>query len=215
MNGFIAPTVVLTAGHCVVDTVVSFVLLREKVIFGDLTGALRGTPYTHPEYDPGGQGNVVDVRPYRDVGIVVLDSPADVAPKAQLPSADLVDTLKTRRRIDIVGFGVWEQARVPGVFLPKPPPYYRWTGGLERMHSWSALVPFRHSADVIGVSMNAAQGKGGLCWGDSGGPNLLGQSDTVLAVTSYTTNYNCRGVGYSSRVDKPAVLEWIAGFMQP
>jgi hypothetical protein len=28
------------------------------------------------------------------------------------------------------------------------------------------------------------------------------------------TNYNCRGVGYSQRVDVPEVRAWIEGFMR-
>jgi hypothetical protein len=37
--------------------------------------------------------------------------------------------------------------------------------------------------------------------------------NTVLAVNSYVTNYNCDGVGYSQRIDTPAVRSWIGGFM--
>jgi hypothetical protein len=45
------------------------------------------------------------------------------------------------------------------------------------------------------------------------GPDLLGGTDTVLAVNSYVTNVNCRGVGYSQRIDIPEILTWIRGFM--
>jgi len=41
----------------------------------------------------------------------------------------------------------------------------------------------------------------------------LGGTNTVLAVSSYATNINCSGVGYSARVDIPEVLEWIEGFL--
>jgi hypothetical protein len=57
------------------------------------------------------------------------------------------------------------------------------------------------------------EGSGGTCFGDSGGPDLLGSTNTVLAVNSYVTNANCRGVGYSARVDIPEVLVWINTFM--
>jgi hypothetical protein len=63
-------------------------------------------------------------------------------------------------------------------------------------------------------SENAAQGKGGTAFGDSGGPTLLGDSDTILAVTSFGPNSNCAGVGYYFRVDTTNVLEWINGFLQ-
>jgi len=45
-----------------------------------------------------------------------------------------------------------------------------------------------------------------------GGPDLLADTNIVLAVNSYVTNYNCAGVGYSSRVDIPEVLDWINSF---
>jgi hypothetical protein len=49
--------------------------------------------------------------------------------------------------------------------------------------------------------------------GDSGGPVLRGNTDTVLAVNSYFTNLNCAGVTYASRVDIAEVLAWINSFL--
>ena len=63
-------------------------------------------------------------------------------------------------------------------------------------------------------SVNADKGSGGICFGDSGGPDLLGGTDTVLAVNSYVTNPNCSGVAYSQRVDVPEIRSWIAAFMR-
>jgi hypothetical protein len=71
----------------------------------------------------------------------------------------------------------------------------------------------RTSGDQIKVSMNPGGGKGGTCFGDSGGPDLLGGTDTVLAVNSYVTNANCAGVGYDTRVDLPERLAWITSFL--
>jgi hypothetical protein len=70
---------------------------------------------------------------------------------------------------------------------------------------------FVHSAEYMKLALNPGGGSGGLCFGDSGGPDLLGGTDTVLAVNSYVTNSNCAGVGYSARVDIPEVLAWITG----
>ncbi len=63
------------------------------------------------------------------------------------------------------------------------------------------------SAEYLKVSQNEAQGKGGTCFGDSGGPVLYG--DTILAVTSFGSNSNCAGVGYYNRVDTPDALDFI------
>jgi Trypsin len=61
----------------------------------------------------------------------------------------------------------------------------------------------RTSVEFLKLSANPAQGKGGICFGDSGGPDLLGGTNTVLGVNSYGTNGNCAGVSYSQRVDLP------------
>jgi hypothetical protein len=62
-----------------------------------------------------------------------------------------------------------------------------------------------------GLAAKRALQTGGTCFGDSGGPDLLGGTNIVLAVNSYVTNGNCTGVTYSNRVDLPDILSFIAG----
>ena len=72
---------------------------------------------------------------------------------------------------------------------------------------------FVHSDEFMKLALNPGGGSGGTCFGDSGGPDLLAGTNTVLSVNSYVTNSNCSGVGYSFRVDTPAVLAWINSFL--
>ncbi|GAB4520302.1 MAG: hypothetical protein Kow0047_31530 [Anaerolineae bacterium] len=228
-GALISPTVVLTAGHCTDGAVAARIWLYEDVTYdvvpfplypyGGLgSGAVEGIPYTNPKYrseeNPYGGGNGLPAFSYRDVGVVVLQEPVDLDRYALLPSPGLVDTLKNKTPVDVVGYGVQDQAQIPGRYLPQPPPFYRWQGLRVRLYAPSELVSgkFVHSAEYMRLSLNPGGGTGGTCFGDSGGPDLRGGTDTVLAVNSYVTNVNCAGVGYSSRVDIPEVLEWLESF---
>jgi len=229
-GALIAPNVVLTAGHCTDGAVAARVWFYEDVTYdavpfplypygGPGSGAIEGTPYTNPKYrsdeNPYGGGNGLPAFSYRDVGIVVLAEEVTDLGYAQLPYAGQVDELKNKSAIDFVGYGVQYQAQIPGSELPQPPPYYRWTGPRIRMYAPSEMVSgkFVHSAEYMRLALNPGGGSGGTCFGDSGGPDFLGGTNTVLAVNSYVTNVNCSGVGYSSRVDIPEILEWINGFL--
>jgi hypothetical protein len=220
-GALIAPDVVLTAGHCT-DGAAAARVWFDEVVEGNpeypFSGATSydGIPYTNPDYrsdeNPYGGGNGLPAFSYRDVGVVELTEPVPESVMddyAELPEAGLVDTLKNKTDVDLVGYGVQEMQHDPG----GGPPY--WTGLRVRLYAPSKLVSgkFVHSAEFMRLSMNPGGGKGGLCFGDSGGPDLLGGTDTVLAVNSYVTNYNCAGVGYSSRVDIPEILDWIEGYM--
>lgn len=178
------------------------------------SGAVEGTPYTNPNYrlnNPYGGGNGLPAYSYRDVGIVVLNEPIEMDEYAKLPAAGLVDTLANKTAVDFVGYGVQYQV----MLYPGESPRDRWAGPRIRMYAPSELVSgkFVHSAEYLRLALNPGGGSGGTCFGDSGGPDLLGGTNTVLGVNSYVTNSNCSGVGYSARVDVPEVLEWIETFM--
>jgi len=221
-GSLIAPNVVLTAGHCTDGAVAARVWFDEDVQSNSeypFSGATSydGAPYTFDDFCTG-CGNGLPEFAHGDVGIVVLSEVVPtsvVSAYAELPTSGVVDTLKNKTPIDFVGYGVKYQVQVPGNQLPQPPPYYRWAGPRTRFYAPSAIVSgnFKHSDEFMKLALNPGGGSGGTCFGDSGGPDLLGGTDTVLAVNSYVTNVNCSGVGYSFRVDTHDVLAWINSFL--
>ena len=214
----LSPTVVLTAGHCTEGAVAARVWFDEVVegnpeypLSGDTS--FDGTPYTNPDFCHYcyGPGKGLPAFSYRDVGVIVLDEPMeDIGEYAALPEAGLVDTLKNKTDLVLVGYGVQGQIHGGG------PPSWGISDKV-RLFAPSQLVSgkFVHSGEYMRIALNPGGGTGGTCFGDSGGPDLLGDTNTVIGVNSYVTNYNCAGVGYSSRVDIPEVLEWINSYLQP
>ena len=49
----------------------------------------------------------------------------------------------------------------------------------------------------------------GTCFGDSGGPNFIGNTNVIAGVTSFGLNGNCAGTGGVYRVDRADDLNWL------
>jgi hypothetical protein len=204
----LSPTVYLTAGHCTeapaAHVEIWFDADVESGIPGNgypFTGDVGGTPFTHPDYNPAAFF-------IRDVGVVVLDEPMVMGGYATLPTLDQLDELKTKRgKQDVtftaVGYGLQfinpvfvEAERVRMVSTPhliqiNTPGF---TG------DFSLLLSNNHST-------------GGTCFGDSGGPNFLGDSNVVAGVTSFGINGNCAGTGGVFRMDRSWSLDWVSIFL--
>ncbi len=211
----LSPTVVLTAGHCTDGADAAAVWFDDVVEDNPEypnpgTTSYDGIPHTNPDFCiECGQG--LPRFAQRDVGVIVLTEPVPtdvVGEYAELPTVGLVDSLEQKTIVDVVGYGVSARSTGGG------PPVIG--GPKVRLFARTQLVApgsFVHSDEFIRLTANPGAGKGGTCFGDSGGPNLLGGTDTVLAVNSYVTNNNCTGVSYSQRIDIHEVLAWIQSFL--
>ncbi|MFO7662005.1 MAG: trypsin-like serine protease [Chloroflexota bacterium] len=201
----LSPTLFLTAGHCTeapaAHVEIWFDSDVESGIPGNgypFTGDVSGTPYTHPDYNP----NAFFLY---DLGVVVLDEPMNVGTYGELPALDVLESLKTRRgqqnqTFRAVGYGLQyinpvfiEAERVRMVAYPK---LIQINTGLTG--DFSILLSNNHST-------------GGTCFGDSGGPNFIGDSNVIGGVTSFGLNGNCAGTGGVYRVDRADDLNWLYG----
>jgi hypothetical protein len=198
----LSATKFLTSAHCFDPGQPVFVSYKSGPPFSLANDFTPGTFHPHPQWCLG-CGPGLPGFDTHDVGVILLSAPRDPGAFAVLPPEGLVDTLPMRTPVDLVGYGAQGFVRGNG----PPQQVFLFT----RFFAPSLLIQSNHvqSIEFIKLTANPAQGKGGICFGDSGGPDLLGGTNVVLAINSYGTNSNCAGVSYSNRVDLPDVLAFI------
>ena len=204
----ISPKIFVTAAHCFrySGERVSVTFDPEPFADPDKTVYYTGTWYPHPGFcNDCGPG--VPQFDTNDVAVVVLDKNVKLDYYAELPTEGLVDTLAMGTEVTIVGYGAQFYNTGGG---PRQPVYL-----LTRYFAPSLLIASEDilSDEYIKLTENPAQGKGGVCFGDSGGPDLLGDTRIILAINSFGTNYNCTGVGYSNRIDTESILNFIGQYL--
>ena len=200
----------LTAGHCTeapaAHVEIWFAADVESGIPENgypFDGDVGGTPYTHPQYNP-------NAFYLFDLGVVVLDKPMKMKKYGALPQLDILDKLATKRgtqnvTFTAVGYGLQESF----------PDAASWKENNVRVRMLAHPHLVQINGGLVGdfsllLSNNAHSG--GTCFGDSGGPNFIGDTNVVAGVTSFGLNGNCAGTGGVYRVDRADDLEWLATF---
>jgi hypothetical protein len=185
--------VFLTAAHCGEsgETVgVTFDAAYEagdKVYYGTFTA---DPLYNQSQSDP------------HDIAVVVFDKAIKGITPARLPTADSLSALSGTQAFTSVGYGAYEVRKGPGgqAFLYDDVRMVA-TGTLNSTNpAW------------LRISMNPATGNGGTCYGDSGGPNFLGSTDVVAAIT-ITGDAVCRSTNVVYRLDTESARTFLAPYV--
>jgi hypothetical protein len=160
------------------------------------TGEVGGTAHVHPDYDP-------DQFWKRDIGAVVLDSRRP-GPYASLPAVGAFDSWKSNRkqRFTSVGYGLQKAF----------PDAASWKDEAEktRMVAKPRLITVnKPSVGDYNMVLSNNANTGGTCFGDSGGPNFVGDSLVIAGVTSYGKNPTCGGQGGIYRLDRQEDVAWL------
>jgi hypothetical protein len=202
----IDPDVVLSAAHCFVGleefgiTDMHFTL--DAVIDADMDGVvdpsvrlLSGEAVPHELFGSGGSNNTYDI------AVFLLDAPVTSVAPAELPTAGFLDQRSVRDDTFVaVGYGTVRESRrqaFQGLGL-----------GWRRMMAEQHLLSVRKAWAMF--SMNQATGNGGTCYGDSGGPHLLGDVVVSLTVTGDTW---CKATDLTYRLDTPWAREFLSRFV--
>jgi hypothetical protein len=213
----LSPTVVLTAGHCTSnypDEPYSGmrVFTEADVDSGNNNYPYKGKNsfeakawYAHPLYK---------TAPFfvHAVGVVILKKPIRLDEYGELPEAGQLDELAAEvKKPDItftsVGYGLQKSF----------PDAASWKDQADRVRMVAYPQLLQINTGFTGdfsLLLSNNTNTGGTCFGDSGGPNFLGDTNIVAGVTSYGLNWACGGTGGVFRVDRPDVLEFVTSFLK-
>jgi len=223
-GSLISPTVFVTAGHCVgpessaadaATPALVGIWFDEDVEPAAAAGEypwyefapVTGIPHPHPSYNP-------DAFFLYDMGVVVLDAPVNTGQFASLPDEGVVDTIGHGRKtatVEAVGYGLQNANKNHEVALRQRMKADLFIVNREGVVGLKQIFGFFPGSGSFIVSGDAANG--GTCFGDSGGPMLLGDSDVIVGVNSFGLNANCAGVGGAYRIDQADDLSFINSFL--
>ena len=134
--------------------------------------------------------------------MVVFDKPIRGITPAKLPTADSLSNLSGSQKFTSVGYGAYEVTRGPGG--------HRYLYDDVRQSATGTLNAINPT--WLRISMNPSTGNGGTCYGDSGGPNFLGTTNIIAAIT-ITGDAVCRSTNVVYRLDTESARAFLAQYV--
>lgn len=227
----VSPTVFVTAGHCVEPDdsqgfgppTYAVVFFKDTLITPDpaftlttrsCTGiagypcaganetAITGSIHENPNYNPNAFYT-------NDLGVVVLDHPYNPGSFGALPTAGQFDSWKSSSPVTFTSVGFGLQRAFPDASSWKD------VSNRIRMVAHPRLIAINtpYTGDFAIILSNNAN-TGGTCFGDSGGPNFVGNTNVIAGVTSFGKNWTCGGQGGVYRIDNADDLGFINSFVE-
>jgi len=193
----IAPTVFLTAAHCVAPG--ERVLVTFDPSIDPSSTMLPGTARPHPDFACCGASDTFDI------AVVLLDAPVSGITPASLPRLNQLGQLSSRALKDATfvtaGYGVVRDDKGGG---------WKSLRDSEGLRSYVSQTVNSMTKAWLNLSMNPSTGNGGTCYGDSGGPHFLGA--TVVSIT-VTGDRWCRATDKTYRVDTAVARDFLDEFV--
>ena len=172
---------------------------------------IKGTAFPSPDYDefsgfPSSAAN-------HDVGVVELEEAAPVTTYGELAPLGTAEELagatgRGRNNgaiVETVGYGVQSVQPHPMDIESR----YKSTSRIVEVNGNIAQGGNLHTLN----NPSAPGGRGGSCFGDSGGPVLVNNTNQVIAVVSFGFSPTCHGADYSWRVDTQEAYDFIQPFL--
>jgi secreted trypsin-like serine protease len=218
----IAPTYVITAGHCAGEPgeFSGIRVFTESDVDAGKANGTNNYPYgggasveatrwaAHPQYTSAAFF-------LHDVGMIELAEPINLPSSeyGELPTVNQLDSLKKRKQTTFTAVGYGLQKSFPDAAG------WKTEANRVRMLAHPHLIQINGGiAGDFSLLLSNNANTGGTCFGDSGGPNFLGGDDsdrTIAAVTSFGLNGTCGGTGGVFRIDRQNVLDFVNDFMNP
>jgi len=214
----LSPTVLLTAGHCTSNYPDEPYSGMRVFTESDVDGGDNDYPYAgnntveavswaaHPDYE-------TDAFFVHDVGIVILEEPGVILDEyGTLPELNQLDELP-------MPSGKWDKTWFTSVGYGQQIIFTdetQWEMQSERIRM--VAYPFLKQLNVSGITgdyslwLSNNHSTGGTCYGDSGGPNFLGDTNIVAGEASFGMNETCSGSGGVFRTDRADVLDFIGEY---
>ncbi|MEO7422772.1 MAG: trypsin-like serine protease [Ornithinibacter sp.] len=189
----ISSTVFLTAAHCGENG--EPVLVTFDADYKDGDTVYSGTFYADAAY-PGTSADS------HDIAVVKLDMNVEGITPALLPTAGSLSSLPKSQTLTSVGYGAYKVTNSPGG--------HQYLYDDRRMVAVGTLNAINKA--WLRISMNRSTGDGGTCYGDSGGPNFLGQTDVIAALT-ITGDAVCRATNVTYRLDTASARSFLSPYV--